>query len=73
MLLTMMGLRVSNLSNFFKIMCIIIADNIDLQLHKIEVNKDHAQFMIQVTSGVSIDLARYIYTGIWSELTYIMT
>lgn len=48
----------ANLSSFFEIMNIIIANNIDNQLYKTEVSTNWAQFMIRVTFGVCIDLVR---------------
>lgn len=52
---------------------IIIANNIDPQLHNNKVGVDQAWFMIRVTHGMLINLAKYIYTRIQSELTYTMT
>lgn len=66
------SIKHADLSSFLKIMKIVIANNIDHWLYKTEVSMDWARFMIWFTFGVCIDLARYIFSRIQLEASYIM-
>ena len=65
------SIRQADLSSFFKIMNLIIANNIDPRQHKTEVGMDRARFMIRVARGIPIDLVGYIFERIRSEARFI--
>lgn len=61
-----------HLLDFFKMMNLIIASNIDHQQHKMKVSVDRMRFMIRVTRMVPIDLSSIIFARMQSETTYVM-
>lgn len=65
------SIKQANLFGFFKIINIIIANNIDPRQHKTEVGMNWAGFMIRIAREVFIDLVSYIFTRIRSKANYI--
>lgn len=65
------SIKQADLSSFFKILNLIIANNIDPRQHKTEVGIDRTKFMIRVARGIPIDLVGYIFDRIRSESRYI--
>lgn len=57
----MQSIKHADLSLFFKIMNLIIANNIDPCQHETKIVMDRIKFMIRVTPGIHIDLVELYF------------